>query len=96
MRQPGGNNLLESDGLLWINLASDTMTAQLAEVQTYFKYFYLFKCCILNPLLKLKFCKVDPTFLLLRSWSYSTILLLLVRAVDTFIFTGDVPATQAT
>ena len=85
--------LVEGDGLLGINLASDTMPAQLVEdakVQTYFKTLYLFKFCILNPLLKLKFYKVEPTFLLLWSWSYSTILawLQLVRAVDTFIFTG--------
>ena len=69
--------LVEGDGLLGINLASDTMPAQLVEdakVQTYFKTLYLFKFCILNPLLKLKFYKVEPTFLLLWSWSYSTIL----------------------
>ena len=85
--------LVESGGLLGINLACDTMPAQLVEdakVKTYFKTFYLFKFCILNPLLKLKFCKVKPTLLLLWSWSYSTILawLQLVRPVDTFIFTG--------
>ena len=90
MKRPRGNNLLESDGLLWINLASDTMTAQLVEVQT---YLYFFKCCILNPLLKLKFCRVVPTFLRLWSWGYSAILLQvawlqLVRVVDNFIFTG--------
>lgn len=88
--------LVESDGLLGINLACDTMLLRLvgdAKVQTYFKTLYFFKFCILNPLLKVQFCKVDTTFLLLWSFSYFTILLLvawrqLVRAVDTFIFEG--------
>ena len=88
--------LVESDGLLGINLASDTVLLQLVEdakVQTYFKTLYLFKLSSLNPLLKLKFCRVVPTFLLLWSWGYSAILLQvawlqLVRVVDNFIFTG--------